>query len=288
MNNNSTKSQKPALYLARTICYIILILMSLISILPFLILIINATRNHFQVSTSFTLIPGSNFMVNWRNLEEMKDSLNMIRSLINSLYISTLVSVLSVYFSAITAYAIHAYQFKGRNFAFKFILLIMMVPTQVSAFGFYQLMIKFNGIDHYWPLIIPAIAAPATFFFIKQYMESALPLEIIEAARIDGSGEIKTFNKIIFPILKPAIAVQLIFTFVSSWNNYFMPALIINSPEKRTLPLAIAALRSADYLNFDMGVVYLAIAIAIVPVVIVFLCLSKFIIRGIALGSVKG
>ena len=113
-------------------------------------------------------------------------------------------------------------------------------------------------------------------------------MEIIEAARIDGSGEFATFNKIVVPMMKPAIAVQAIFAFVANWNNYFIPALIIESKTKKTLPILIAQLRSADWLKFDMGQVYMLIAIAILPVVIVYLCLSKFIVRGVALGGVKG
>ena len=121
-----------------------------------------------------------------------------------------------------------------------------------------------------------------------QYMEGNLPMEIVEAARIDGSGEFSTFNRIVLPILKPALAVQAIFTFVNTWNNYFTPALVLSSIGKKTLPILIAQLRSADFLKFDMGQVYMMVAIAILPVIAVYLCLSKFIVRGVALGGVKG
>lgn len=143
-------------------------------------------------------------------------------------------------------------------------------------------------LNSFIPLIVPAVAAPAVFFYMKQYMESALPLSLVEAARIDGSGEFRTFNTIVFPLMKPAIAVQLIFTFVSSWNNYFTPALILHDDKKKTLPILIAQLRSADWLKFDMGQVYMMIAFSIFPVIIVYLFLSKFIVQGVALGSVKG
>ena len=119
-------------------------------------------------------------------------------------------------------------------------------------------------------------------------MESTQPLSLVEAARIDGYGEFRTFNMIAFPLMKPAIAVQMIFTFVSSWNNYFTPALILQSDTKKTLPILIAQLRSADWLKFDMGQVYVMIAFSIFPVIIVYLFLSKFIVQGIALGGVKG
>ena len=137
------------------------------------------------------------------------------------------------------------------------------------------------------PLILPSIAAPTVFFFMK-YLDASLPMEIVEAARIDGAGEFYTFNKIVLPIMKPALAVQAIFSFVASWNNYFIPALVLDSADKKTLPILIAQLRSADFLKFDMGKVYMMVAIAILPVIIVYLLLSKFIVRGVALGGVKG
>lgn len=171
---------------------------------------------------------------------------------------------------------------------FTFILAIMMIPSQVTALGFIQFMDKLHLVNTFVPLIVPTIAAPVTFYYMKQYMESTLPLSIIEAARIDGSGEFRTFNKIVIPLMKPAIAVQAIFTFVSSWNNYFMPALILKQEKIKTLPILIAQLRSADWLKFDMGQVYMMIAFSIFPVIIVYICLSKYIVQGVALGSVKG
>ena len=250
-------------------------------------LIINMTKPSGDINKGFSLVPGSFFWKNFKTVVNNKDW-KMLSSLRNSLIISGLTAFLSTYFSALTAYAIHVYDFKLRKPMFTFILMIMMVPTQVSALGFVKLMRSFGLLDSFIPLIVPAIAAPATFFFMKQYMESSLPLDIVEAARIDGSGEFRTFNSLILPILKPAIAVQAIFTFVSSWNNYFIPALLLSDKDKRTLPIVIALIRSADYAKFDMGAVYMAIGISIIPVAIVYLILSKFIIRGIALGAVKG
>lgn len=206
----------------------------------------------------------------------------------NSLIISSLSAILCVYFSTMTAYAIHAYDFKLKKYIYPFILMIMMVPTQVTALGFIKLVTGMNLMDSFIPLIVPTIASPVTFFYMKQYMESSLPLSLIEAARIDGSGEFRTFNSIVLPLMKPAIAVQAIFTFVSSWNNYFTPALILHSDKKKTLPILIAQLRAADWLKFDMGQVYVMIAFSIFPVIIVYLILSKHIVQGVALGSVKG
>ena len=166
--------------------------------------------------------------------------------------------------------------------------MIMMIPTQVTALGFLQLVGKMKLDDSFIPLIIPSIAAPVTFFYMKQYMESALPLSLIEAARIDGSGEFRTFNSIVIPLMKPAIAVQAIFTFVSSWNNYFTPALILHTDRKKTLPILIAQLRSTDWLKFDMGQVYAMIVFSILPIIVIYMILSKHIVQGVAMGSVKG
>ena len=272
--------------LRRGIAYTVLILISILCLFWFYVLFINATRSNSELTRGFTPIPSTNLVTNWKNL--LAGTLPVWSGLINSVFVSTCCAGLSIYFSAMTAYAIHAYDFKLRKFMFTFILMVMTIPTQVTALGFIDLIGKMNLEDSYIPLVIPAIAAPATFFYMKQYMESALPLSLIEAARIDGSGEFRTFNSIVIPLMKPAIAVQAIFTFVSSWNNYFTPALILHKREMKTLPILIAELRSADFLKFDMGQVYMMIAFSIFPVIVVYLVLSKHIVQGVAMGSVKG
>ncbi|MDC7220455.1 MAG: carbohydrate ABC transporter permease [Spirochaetales bacterium] len=273
--------------ISRTVCYIILLFLTFISLFPFLILVINSTRAHSEIMQGFSLMPGSHFFKNFVNLFT-DNNIPIMRALINSLFISGTTALFTTYFSSMTAYGIYIYRFKGREFAFRFILLVMMVPPQVSALGFLRLIMGMNLMDTFYPLIIPAMASPVVFFFMLQYMKSILPYEIIEAARIDGSGEIRTFNSIVQPILKPAYAVQAIFAFVGSWNNYFIPALVLDSKEKKTIPILIAQLRSADYMKFDMGKVYMLIFIAIIPLTIVYFFLSKYIIKGITLGSVKG
>lgn len=270
----------------RIIAYIVLIIVSFFCLFWFYVLFINATRSNGDLTKGFSIIPGTNLLKNWSNL--INGTQPILSGLFNSLLISSLSAVLSVYFSTMTAYAIHAYDFKVKGLIYTFILAVMMIPTQVTVLGFIKQMDAFGLMDSFIPLIIPSVAVPVTFFYMKQYMESSLPLELVEAARIDGSGEFRTFNSIVLPIMKPAIAVQAIFTFVSSWNNYFTPALIIQSDSKKTLPILIAQLRAADWLKFDMGQVYVMIAFSIFPVIIVYLILSKHIVQGVALGSVKG
>lgn len=274
------------LHARRVIAYVVLIFVSILCLFWFYVMFVNTTRNHGQIQMGFSAIPGTSLFKNWRGL--MRSPQPVWNGLFNSVFIAACTSVLTVYFSTMTAYAIHVYHFKGRDAILTFILAVMMIPTQVTALGFYRQMLNWNMLDNYIPLIIPGIAAPAVFFYMKQYMESALPLEIIEASRIDGAGEFYTFNMMVMPIMKPAIAVQAIFAFVSSWNNYFLPALLLTKAKMKTLPILIAELRGADFLKFDMGQVYMMMSFAILPVIVVYLILSKHIVQGVALGSVKG
>ncbi|MDE6568974.1 MAG: carbohydrate ABC transporter permease [Lachnospiraceae bacterium] len=274
------------LHARRVIAYIVLVFITLICLFWFYILFVNTSRSHAQIQHGFSAIPGTYLLKNWQSL--MASTQPVWSGLRNSVFISACCAVLTVYFSTMTAYAVHVYHFKGRDVILTFILAVMMIPTQVTALGFYSLMNDWNLIDNFVPLIVPAVAAPAVFFYMKQYMESALPLEIIEASRIDGAGEFYTFNMMVIPIMKPAIAVQAIFAFVSNWNNYFLPALILTKAKMKTLPIMIAELRGADFLKFDMGQVYMMMTFAILPVIVVYIILSKHIVQGVALGSVKG
>ena len=275
------------LKLSRFVVYLILIFLSVLSLFSFYMLIVNASRSNADLQGGFRLLPSNYFLKNLKNAWT-DASINVPRGMLNSFIIAACTAVLSTYFSALTAYGIHAYDFKLKKLAFTFIMAVMVIPNQVSAVGFYQMCMKLGWTNNYLPLILPGIAAPIVFFYMKQYMESVLPMEIVDAARVDGSGEFRTFNTIILPMLKPALAVQLIFTFVESWNNYFMPALLLDKAEMKTVPLMIAQLRSADYSKFDMGKVYMFILLAILPVVVVYIFLSKSIIKGVTAGSVKG
>ena len=279
------RETKPS-HMRTILAHIVLIFLSFLCLFFFYILIVNASRTHIDLQKGFSFLPGSNFLTNFKNV--LNDAnVPVVKGIINSLIVSGGSAALSTYFSAMTAYGLYAYNFKLKKPAFTFIMMILVMPTQVCALGFLRLITNMHLADTLYPLIIPAIASPAVFYFMFSYMQSSLPLELVEAARIDGSGEFRTFNSIVMPILKPAIAVQAIFSFVGSWNNYFIPALVITTKSKQTLPIMIASLRSADFLKFDMGKVYMMILIAIVPIIIVYLFLSKFIIEGVTLGGVK-
>ncbi|MBQ7358577.1 MAG: carbohydrate ABC transporter permease [Lachnospiraceae bacterium] len=285
-NMNYEPDKSMGIKVRRFIAYAVFIFLTLLCLFWFYVLLINTTRSHSHLTLGFTLLPSTNLFENLKNV--LTGSQPILRGMLNSLIVAGLSAGLGVYFSTMTAYAIHAYEFKGKKFIFTFILMVMMIPTQVTALGFLKLVLTLDMENSFVPLVVPAIAAPVTFYYLKQYMESNLPLSLVEAARIDGSGEFRTFNAIVLPLMKPAIAVQAIFAFVSSWNNYFTPALILKKNELKTLPILIAQLRSADFLKFDMGQVYASISLSIFPVIIVYLILSKHIVQGVAVGSVKG
>ena len=288
------------LLISRIVVYAILAFLTILCLFSFYLLIINASRSNGELQAGFTLIPSSHFFENFMNawtIDQTYNALSIGRGLLNSLIIASGAAILSCYFSALTAYAIHVYDFKLKNAAFIFILAVMMIPTQVSSLGYIQLVGDLGlGNWFYFTMIIPSLASPVVFFYMKQYMDSVLPLEIVESARVDGSGEFMTFNRIVLPIMKPARAVQAIFTFVGSWNNYFTPALLaskvtdVNMKDGvNTLPIMIAYLRSMqNSKDFDLGLVYMFILLAILPVIVIYLILSKSIVGGVTAGSVKG
>ena len=277
---------KTASRIRSIVAHVVLIILSFMCLFFFYVLIVNASHSHAELQKGFSALPGKYF---WKNLMNVANdgSFPMFRGILNSIIVSGCSAVLCTYFSSLTAYGLYAYDFKARNVAFTFIMAILVMPTQVTAMGFLRLITKMGLYDSLLPLIIPSVASPAVFYFMYSYLQSSLPMSLVEAARIDGSGEFRTFNSIVLPIMKPAIAVQAIFTFVGSWNNYFVPALVIQSKSKMTVPILIATFRGADYMNFDMGKIYMMITVAIVPIIIVYLLLSKFIIAGATLGGVK-
>ena len=282
---NENKSKGINIVVRRIIAYVVLVILTVLCLVWFYLLFVNATRSKGELISGFTPLPSTHFIKNWNGM--LHSTQPIVRGMLNSVFVAACSAALCTYFSTMTAYAIHTYRFKARKAALTFILAVMMIPTQVTALGFIQLITKMGLMDNYIPLIIPAIAAPATFFYMKQYMDSVLSMSLVEAARIDGAGELKIFNHIALPLMKPAIAVQAIFGFVANWNNYFTPALVLKEEELKTLPVLIAELRNADFMKFDMGIVYMTIAFSIFPVIIVYLLLSKNIVGGVTLGGVK-
>lgn len=278
------QSKKIQTAIVKGILYFCLSLLVVISVIPFYMMIINATRSNADIlRNGFTLVPGRAIVDNYHVLLSY---MNLWRGFANSFFVAVCVTVLSSYFSALTAFGFSVYKFKGSNALFIGILVLMMVPGQLGLIGFYDLMRTFGFLDSYIPLIVPPIASTFTVFFLRQFLSSVMHSSLLEAARIDGAGEFKIFHKIGIPLMMPAIATMAIFTFIGSWNNYILPLVVLFSPEKYTLPVMMASLRGSQVAQ-NLGAMYLGIAISVVPIMISFLFLSKYIISSISAGAVK-
>lgn len=284
LRNNYTLKIKCVRFLRTSVC----ILLCLMCLIPFWMMFVNATRTTHDIRSSITLIPGTNLLKNIASLQDTFKNMdiNVFRSMWNSLVIAAPSTLLAVYVSSLTAYGIFVYDFKLRKAAWNFIMFVMLVPGSVAAIGFYRCMLQMKLIDSYLPLILPAAASPSVVFFMHQYMKSALSTEMIEAARIDGAGEIRIFHTIITPLMKPAMATQAIFLFVISWNNLFIPSMILTTDSKKTLPMFVQILQSYAF-KTDYGAVYVGLSVTVLPLFLIYFLLSRYIVAGVALGGVK-
>lgn len=266
--------------------YLFLSFLVLIAVIPFWIVLINATRDGMSISTQgITIFPGSSLKENYKILVSNVD---VLRGFWNSLKIAVLVTILSGYFSALTAYGFHMFKFRGKNVLFGVILVFMMIPSQLAFLGYVKLMTQIGLMDTHAALIIPAIASIGTVFFLRAYISSALSKEVIESARIDGAGELYIFHRIALPLMAPGVATMSIFTFIGSWNNYLSARVILSSKANETLPMVISSLKALKIWHQNQGAIYLGFAISIIPIVVVFIFASKYLIENISAGAVKG
>ena len=287
MNNKKEVSMSASIFASKVFRNFVCIFLCFLSIIPFWMMIANATRTSVDIQANFSLIPSHYLVENYEKLMyQANQNVPLYRYMIKSFIIAGFSTVVNIYFSTLTAYGVTVYRFKGVNAVWGFIMAIMMIPAQVSSIGFYKMVYGWGLSNSYIPLIIPAIAAPATVFFMRQFMIASLPLEIIDAARIDGSREFTTFNTIAMPLLKPAVATQCIFAFIGSWNNFYTPSMILSKQDKYTLPMFIQLLRGERFRS-DYGIIYVGLVITVIPIFIVYFALSKYIIAGVALGGVK-
>ena len=270
----------------KSILVFVSVIFAIMSILPFLIMIVNSTRSTYQIQQhAVSLIPSKYLLKNFVILTSK--SFNPAVGFLNSLMISTFSTILALYFSTLTAYALVMYEWKLKNAFFGFIMGIMMIPATVTIIGFFQMVYKVHMTNHLLVLILPAIASPSMVFFMRQYMKPAVSVSLVESARIDGSKEFWTFNTIVLPIMKPAIATQAIFTFVTSWNDLFRPSVILTSQSKYTLPIMVSLL-NGDIYKREHGAIYVGLSLTALPLIVVYFILAKYIVAGVALGSVKG
>lgn len=268
--------------LCHGLIYFFMSALLLVSMAPFYLMIIDSTHSNQEILTNIQLLPGRELIDNFKVATSRID---FGRGFRNSIFVSTLSTIITAYIGSLTAYGFSKYRFKGRSFLFWVMLVTMMLPEQAFIVGQFKLMGFLKLIDTHWSLILPSVVCAGMVFWIKQYCDTTIPDELIESGRIDGAGELQIFHRLIMPLLLPAIACMSIFNFISSWNSFMTPLILLISPEKFTLPLLMTAFTGK--LSMDYGAYYCGIAIATVPVMICYLLFSKFIISGLTFGAVK-
>ena len=275
---------KLATNIQRTFIYIVLSILLIVTIVPIWLLIVNATRSTTEIQQGLSILPSTHLIENYKIL--LGKGLNLPRGFANSMFLAVTSTIVTVYFSMLTAYGIVVYEFQGKKFFSNFIVVLVMIPMQLSIIGFYQYMSKLGLTDNYAALILPLIANAGAVFFGKQYLESMIMQDLIDAARIDGASELGIFHLVMMPLAIPGAATMGIFAFVTSWNNFFNAFILISSIDKYTLPMLVQTLRG-DVYRTEFGAIYLGLAATIVPIIIIYALFSRYIVSGIAMGAIK-
>ena len=262
--------------------YLFLIIVSFISVFPLYWMICAATNKSAEV-VSGKLIPGTYFL---ENLKALLANQNVGRALGNSFKYAIILTLLSLLVSSLAGYGFEIYHDKAKDAVMSIILLAMMVPFVATMIPLFQMFSKAGWLNSTMGFILPTISTP---FLIMMFRQSArsFPHDIMEAARIDGASELYTFHRLVIPIISPAVATMGIMGFIGNWNNYLLPMILINKNEKMTLPVMMATLRSSTDINANQGAIYLAVAISIIPILVVFCFFSKYIISSVSAGAVK-
>lgn len=281
---NLSKSSHFRVGVARFFIYTIIVFLSILAVLPVWLVVVNATRESNDIVAKLSLLPGTNLFKNLATLRA-KD-VKIEKGYINSIIVTFFATFLSVYFSLLTAYAIEVYEFKIKELFRRFIYILVLIPASVSVIGYVQMIDRLGMMDTFYPLILPAVASPATVFFFGQYLKTALVKDLILSARIDGCGEFGIFHRIMVPMAIPGIFTMGIFALVANWNSFFLPQMIISDPKKLTVPLLVAQLNGDQY-RTDFGAVYAGIILSILPIVLIYAAMSKQIVGGLTLGALK-
>lgn len=278
-----TRTDRALSIVTRAAIYALLILLAMVCLLPFFSMLIASTHDSNSISTQLLLLPSDQFVPNYDRLISI---VNIWRGFLHSLYITITSVALALYFSALAAYGFAKYRFRGRGFLFAFVLATMMIPGQLGIIGFFKFMGTLDLLNTYWPLILPSIANAFAIFFLRQICDSSVPDELLEAARLDGAGELAIFHRIAAPLLGPSIAALAIFLFISKWNSFLEPLIIIFDDRKQTLPVMVALTKGQ--FRTDYGAQYVGVVVSVIPILVVFSLASRRIISGVTVGALKG
>lgn len=274
--------KKKTIKISSILLYVALAFLLLLSLVPFYLVIVNSTHSSFDIVTKLNLFPGSYIKENYQT---MQTHVNIWKGFLNSLLIAVPYTAIAGYFGAFTAYGFSKFKFRGKKALYAVLLASMMLPSQVAIIGFYQLNLKLHLINSFWPFILRGACNATTVFFLRGIITQSIPDSMLESARIEGCSEVKIFNKLVVPCIKPGIMTMSIFNFVACWNSYIEPLIIMQDKNKYTMPVMISQIKGLYLSNY--GAMYLAIAISVVPIIIVFCFLSEYIINGLTVGSNK-
>ena len=264
--------------------YVILTLIAIIAIFPFYWMLVASTH---RSATILNLPPplffGSDLAQNYTDLLA---GLPFWQAMFNSILVGVIATALVLFFCSLGGYAFAKYKFPGREKLFGFMLATMMIPTILGIIPSFMLMRELGWLNTYLPLIVPGAASAFGIFWMRQYIQGAIPDDLIDAARIDGSHEFRIYWNIVLPVITPALSALAILTFMGKWNDFFWPLLILKDEAKYTLPVALASLQ--NLYGQELGVQMLGSTIAILPVMIVFLMAARRFMAGLTAGAVKG
>ena len=295
--NLNPKQAKRARIAAQILYTLICVIVMILVLLPILVLLINVTRSEKQILTGFEFLFGSSFADNFKAFMDFmsENKFSPIRSFFNSVIISVLSTAVSVYFSAMTAYAIHVYDFKGKKFFEKFILMLIIIPNQLGAVGFYTIAKKYLNLSPainqsylaYAIFILPAIASASTVYFLRQYMKNNFSLEYVDAARMDGASEFRIFNTVCLPFIKSSLATMALFGIIASWNNFMGPLTFLDKGQEQlyTFPQLAYYIGKEEHVN--VAAQYMGIFITALPMLLVYIIMNRIIMKGTAAGGLK-
>lgn len=271
-----------------TVKYLILIILSIVSVFPFFFMIVGMTNNSVAI-TGGSLSFGSLLVDNFKHL--FASELDFVGSLKNSAIIAVVTTTVALCLSSMAGYGFEIYKTKRSENIFNFLLLSMMVPFAALMIPLYRMFSKLSGtpfqifgVNSFYAVVIPTMTTAFLIFFFRQNAKS-FPKELVESARLDGLSEFQIFTHIYMPVSKNAYSAAAIITFMTSWNNYLWPLVVLQSPEKRTVPLVLSAM-GASYTP-DYGMMMCGIVLSTIPTALLFFFMQKNFVQGM-LGSVKG
>lgn len=281
--------------LYRIISIILLILLAALFIFPLYWIITGSFKTRGEIISAVpSLFPKEWTMDNYLKLWEdkpiawMGGTLLLARPIawtLNTVFICTMAMAITCITASMAGYALSKKEFAGKKLIFSIFICAMALPKQVILIPLLKEMAFLRLHDTLWSVVFPTVGWPFGVFLMKQFSEN-IPGSILEAARIDGAGETRTFTEIVLPMIKPGIGALAIFTFITAWNDYFMQLLMLVSRENWTISLGIAKLQDSEAIDF--GLIMAGAAIASVPIVAIFLAFQRFFTRGITMGAVKG